>query len=624
MISLYENATQLVVTGENSELEQISHDLRFRPNGYYFNDRYTRYRITDGAEGWDGWSYPFKVIGGTAAKCLRGRRDEVITLANLHGYKVNTAKLLDRPFADLALEDVRADLIDGHFVLDDKQRRSIHQWLVHAIGINHITVGGGKTATFAGAVRLIKQHFPKARVIYITQSERLVRQAYGDFIGFLQDLDITQFGGGKKDENGEDVVICTTAMLNRHYARLKREKWFSSFMVVMFDEVHHAPSESATRVLEAIPAFFRLGATDSIRNDDEAKQGAMVGLFGPIRNKVETHEYMDPTTDKGKVVRARLAKPHIYLVDIKEWRNKFEDVGFQATPQTPAFALIEGVWTKATYLGPVYKLDRMGEIVYKRKRTLDEKHQWITVEEPLTEPGLHRIEIDGHTQEIESRWVLLNRLYDRAITRFKERNDLIVQWTKHYSDKLSRTETGDNGGCLVVCTRTLHIYILESLIKRAVDPDLVRILFSKDTSAQRDDCFEWFKSTPGSVLITPLVKEGVSINEIRAGVVADYVADFDLAKQIIGRFLRPKKTGDNRAEITWFVDNQAPSYRRNCNALFRQLESVQGFTFYHPCTTPESVHPSLSYEGKPIPSLSDPMDPRQAKESVMRQPSLRV
>jgi superfamily II DNA or RNA helicase len=278
------------------------------------------------------------------------------------------------------------------------------------------------------------------------------------------------------------------------------------------------------------------------------------------------------------------------------------------------------VWKKGTYLGPVYKRDRMNQIVYKKKRTLDDKHQWITVEEPVTEPGLHHIQIDGRKQEIESRWVLLNRMYDRAITRFKERNDLIVQWTKHYSDKLSRVETGDNGGCLVVCTRTLHIYILESLIKRVVDPDLVQILFAKDTSVQRDECFEWFKTTPGAVLITPLVKEGVSINEIRAGVVADYVADFDAAKQIIGRFIRPKKTGDNRAEITWFVDNQSPMYRRGCNYLFRQLENVKGFTFYHPCSTPESISEKLSYEGKPLPSMCEAIDPNHPKESVLRTP----
>jgi superfamily II DNA or RNA helicase len=131
----------------------------------------------------------------------------------------------------------------------------------------------------------------------------------------------------------------------------------------------------------------------------------------------------------------------------------------------------------------------------------------------------------------------------------------------------------------------------------------VRILFSKDSSGQRDEAFEWYKSTKGAVLITPLVKEGVSINEIAAGVIADYIADFDSATQIVGRFVRPKKVNDNRAHIAWFVDNQVPTYRRGCNSLFRQLERVKGYTFYHPCTTPESIQPELSYDGKSIPDL---------------------
>jgi hypothetical protein len=95
-------------------------------------------------------------------------------------------------------------------------------------------------------------------------------------------------------------------------------------------------------------------------------------------------------------------------------------------------------------------------------------------------------------------------------------------------------------------------------------------------------------------------------------VIADYVADFDVATQIIGRFVRPKKDGDNRAEIVWFVDNQYPTYRRGCNSLFRQLERVRGYTFYHPCSTPESIQPELSYDGKSIPDLDRYFAPRPA------------
>jgi hypothetical protein len=160
----------------------------------------------------------------------------------------------------------------------------------------------------------------QARIIYITQSERLVRQAFSD---------LTAISAGpadhpvwrreeRRERQGHRRVHDRDAQQALRAA--EGDKWFSSFMVILFDEVHHAPSESAQRVLEAIPAFFRLGATDSIKDADEARQGTMIGLFGPIRNRVETHEVIAQKTEGG---RARLARPHIYLVDIKEWRNKF-------------------------------------------------------------------------------------------------------------------------------------------------------------------------------------------------------------------------------------------------------------------------------------------------------------
>src|SRR5208337_1505742 len=121
---------------------------------------------------------------------------------------------------------------------------------------------------------------------------------------------------------------------------------------------------------------------------------------------------------------------------------------------------------------------------------------------------------------VESTYCLLERVNDRAIVRFKERNELIVEWAKYYSQKRKFPT-------LVVCTRTLHIYILQSLIGQAVGEEKVQILLGDHTSKERDTAFDWFRHTPGGVLISPLVQEGVSINEIRGGVIADAVADWE-------------------------------------------------------------------------------------------------
>jgi superfamily II DNA or RNA helicase len=113
----------------------------------------------------------------------------------------------------------------------------------------------------------------------------------------------------------------------------------------------------------------------------------------------------------------------------------------------------------------------------------------------------------------------------------------------------------------------MHILILETLIGEMLGKDQVRILFSDHTPSQRDDAFNWFRHTPGHVLISPLLKEGVSINEIRGGVIADYVGGWEPMNQLIGRFIRKKK-GENEAHITAFIDVQHPALRRGSRRVF--------------------------------------------------------
>jgi superfamily II DNA or RNA helicase len=215
------------------------------------------------------------------------------------------------------------------------------------------------------------------------------------------------------------------------------------------------------------------------------------------------------------------------------------------------------------------------------------------VDVPITVQGMHLLRVNGNDVEVPARFTLLERRYDQAIIRFKERNNLICEWTKWYSDKGWPT--------LVVCTRTPHVLILHAMLRKVIDPALVRFLIGEHTSKQRDEAFAWFRSTPGAVLISPLIREGVSINEIRAGVIADTIKDWEAANQIIGRFLRKKATTD-RAHITWFVDRQHPVYRRNAFALFDSLEQIEGYSFYHPVTVPDSIDDSVKHEGftKPV------------------------
>ena len=573
MIVLHENATHIVVTGKPRELDVLSEHFKFRPAGYFFALSHQRYKVSKGEEGWVGYFYPLARLNSATGKILRGRKEELIRLAELEGFEVSLNHLLEYPFADIEIDDVRPDCVSGEHQLDMNQRQCILDWLKAGIGFNKVTVGGGKTMTFAGAAAIIKERYPEARFLYVTPSERLVRQVTREMKKFLPTFDIGQCGGGHRKFDAKDMVVCTVAMLNTHFRALMDDKWFDTFIAILYDEVHHAGSKTSKKILLSIPAYFRLGASDTSKDDDLVRWNDVQGLFGPLLNEV----HAAPLIDIG-----RLARPHIYVVDVPEWVGRMSHVPYRPDLGSPAHLLLDGEWMPGRYAGQVYELDDKGKVKMKSIKTAekDKEGEWIVVQEPIAVSGLHRIEVGGIEHEVESRWCLLDRMYDRAIIQFKSRNAMIVEWAKYFSSQ--------GWPVVIVATRTVYVYVLEALLQKELGAK-VKILLGEDSPKERDEMFDWFKTTPGAVLVTPLVKEGVSINEIRAMIVADHVADYEVARQIIGRAMRPKKGKDNRAHVVWFWDKQHTVLRRGCARIFNRLERVEGFQFFHPCQGPETV-----------------------------------
>ena len=498
------------------------------------------YKLTDGQRGWDGFLYPFKKTSAATGVILRGRLADLLAIAETEDIDVDTAELLPKPF-DLTVDDIPDDIVKADFELDDDQRQCIVQWLNNCIGVHRMSVASGKTVTFVSAAAMVKRKYTKARFLYLTPTERLVRQVYKEAKRFLPDWDITQYGGGSKDKSGKDMLVATAAILHRNFDLLKSEGFFKTFTGLLADECQFAASASWERIMLATPAFFRFGASDTTKENDIVKHTKIKGLLGSHLCSIDAA----PLIKKG-----RIATPNIYTVEVADWNNKFGHLKHAAEPDSEAWALLDDEWKKGVYVGPPTSEDSEGKLIQKT--------------------GYHLIQIDGDEYEVESRWCLLNRMYDKAIITFKQRNSLIVEWVKYYTDKGWPT--------LVVCTRTLHVLILQQIISKVLGDDKVEILFSDHSSKERDRVFEWFKTTPGSVLVTPLVKVGVSINQIKAGVIADYIADGEYANQIVGRFIRKKKDTD-QAYITWFIDKQCPAMRRNALKLMQGLQKIKGYQF---------------------------------------------
>ena len=346
---------------------------------------------------------------------------------------------------------------------------------------------------------------------------------------------------------------------------------------ILIHNSHHCQSPSAEKVLRGCAAYFRLAASDSLKESDPDKFNRISGLCGPVLWQV---------TSSTLIEQSRSAAPQLYLVDIPSWRGKYSHVSHVPEKRSVAWTLVDSVWLKGTYLGPLYSLNAKGEPKMKRQRRLLDG-EWISEEVPIIIPMFHRLELNGAETTVPARFTLLDRRYDKAIIRFKERNQLICDWAKYYSSKGWQT--------VVVATRTPHVMILEAMLTPLL-PGLVRSLTGEASTSQRNEVFAWLNRTPGCVLISPLIKEGVSLPVLRAGIIADVIADFEVAKQIVGRFMR-KKEVDNTCSIVWFRDSQCPRYDKNFGEVFSRLEKIEGFTFYYPVAGPETIPQAQVYHG---------------------------
>ncbi len=560
MINILEGPVTVKFDGNMKEIELLNENLKFRPDNYFRADSYQVFLKSGGKFGWDGYKRLFE-FKHNAYFSSRGHLPAIKECANEFGIELEFACKIDNPFENITEDDIPDDLLNADLDTEQwkLQKRCILQWLNCGIGRNKVTVSGGKTAMFCAVAAMIKTRFPTARFIYITPSERLVNQVCIEAKRFLPGWNISQYGGKRRDKDGRDMVIVTTAILNRNFKKLVLLGWFRTFNCILADEAQFLGTTKINAILKAIPAYYRFGASDTTKEDDKIKNFLITGMLGPV---------FDNKIDAGTLIKLdKIAKPHIYIIDIPSWKNKY-DLGHTADIGTSAWVLNDNKWLKGIYKGNVFEVGNDGEFIRDRK------------DNNVIVPGKHLIEIDGIETAVDSRWCLLNRRYDQAVIKFSERNKLIAKWAKFFSDK--------NMPTLIIATRTLHILILEAEINKIVDENKVRILFSMSSPKERDEAFEWFKTTPGSILITPLVKVGVSINEIKAEIVADVISDKEYANQIIGRAIRKKLNGAlNEAHIVWFIERQEKHLCRITKSLINELKKLEGYEFYENHSLPK-------------------------------------
>ncbi|MHA1438164.1 MAG: DEAD/DEAH box helicase family protein [Promethearchaeota archaeon] len=160
------------------------------------------------------------------------------------------------PFEDKVLDLVPCPSFSSTIQLRKYQKDALNKWFYNKKGAVVMPTGAGKTIF---AMKIIeKVNSPTFIVVptldLVNQWKKELKKAFS--------IEIGEFTGNKKVLKPITVSTYNSAYINASYLGNK-------FKLIIFDEVHHLPSESFRHIAEMFASPYRLGLTATFERDDE-------------------------------------------------------------------------------------------------------------------------------------------------------------------------------------------------------------------------------------------------------------------------------------------------------------------------------------------------------------------
>ena len=158
-------------------------------------------------------------------------------------------------YEDEVLDPIPTPYFECSFELRDYQERALEKWMEDRRGCIVLPTGSGKTYVAMAAISEISQ----ATLIVVPTLE-LVDQWKEKLKAFGEEW-VGEFTGRKKEIKPVTITTYDSAYINA-------EKLGNKFMFLIFDEVHHLPSEAYMQIAELNAAPYRMGLTATYERED--------------------------------------------------------------------------------------------------------------------------------------------------------------------------------------------------------------------------------------------------------------------------------------------------------------------------------------------------------------------
>jgi superfamily II DNA or RNA helicase len=286
------NESFLILSGEQSTLQEIQDAFAFYAEGYKFHPKVK-------AKLWDGIIRIFRFTSKNKGEIYCGLLPEIINFCKSRNY---TYTILDNVFnkEKVDVEEIKSFIknlnLSSKKELIDPRDYQI-KGFVDAINNKRILLLSPTSSGKSLIIYLICKYLIESgkRGLILVPNISLVHQLYSDFEDYSALIDWKMSKNSQKIYQGQSKVITSPITLSTWQSiyDIKDEEFFEQFDFVLNDEVHTAKATSLTGILEKCTnAEYRIGLTGTLDNL-KVNEKTLIGLFGPITKVITTKELMD-------------------------------------------------------------------------------------------------------------------------------------------------------------------------------------------------------------------------------------------------------------------------------------------------------------------------------------------
>jgi superfamily II DNA or RNA helicase len=203
-------------------------------------------------------------------------------------------------------------LIEENIELRDYQEEAVRAWLKNGKrGVVVLPTGSGKTLVALKIISLLK-----VPTLIVVPTIDLMNQ-WAEAVRAKLRAEVGMIGGGEDSLKGITVITYDSA-----YTRA--EELGNKFLLLVFDEVHHLPSEGYSLIAKLFASPYRLGLTATPERDD-GRHSLYPDLVGPIVYQKGVKELAGKYIANFEIKRIYVRMTDEEKEKYKELRKKLKD-----------------------------------------------------------------------------------------------------------------------------------------------------------------------------------------------------------------------------------------------------------------------------------------------------------